>query len=293
MTAKVTASKQLVTISVVAACLVILGWLAYLESIPYVLTLAAGVGLFYWSLYSLPGFVARRVFFLDFPNTFSQSGQNKKEKVMYTSSMYIILEPWARELRWDFIRETCHVEQLRKIGKNLLNNKSLIETIGKADDYEVTKEQIIREVLEAAEPYYKDLWESCSGSQALALFRLARDRFLHARNPETRPLLQKGIIVLDPDLRLMNESFRRFVVATGAKQRRAEWNIEGSRSAWTQVWRPMAMGVVLIAVFLMFTQEQYRAITIAFLGALSGLLGAFSQVLSTGKKEKLGAVAPG
>jgi hypothetical protein len=85
----------------------------------------------------------------------------------------------------------------------------------------------------------------------------------------------------------MNESFRRFVVATGAKQRLAEWNLEGSRSAWTQVWRPMAAGVALIAIFLIFTQEPYRAITVAFLGALPNLLGPFSQLLSTTRKRSL------
>jgi hypothetical protein len=40
-------------------------------------------------------------------------------------------------------------------------------------------------------------------------------------------------------------------------------------------------------VFLVLTQEQYRAITLAFLGVLPALLGAFSQALTSSKKEKL------
>jgi hypothetical protein len=39
-------------------------------------------------------------------------------------------------------------------------------------------------------------------------------------------------------------------------------------------------------VFLVLTQEQYRAITLAFLGVLPGLLGAFSQALTAPKQEK-------
>lgn len=293
MTARVASNRQIVTIGVLAACLVILGWLTCPESIVYVLTLTTGLGLFCWSLYSLPGFVARRVFFLDFPYPFSPNSPKKQSTNGSHSEDKKLGSRTHKKLKTDFMSEICPNEQLRKIGKELLKNKPLIETIRKADDYEVAKEQIIREVLEAAGPCYEDLWVSCSESQMLALFHIARDRFLHARNPEIRPLLQKGLIVLNPDLRLMNESFRRFVVATGAKQRLTEMETEGSRSTWTQVWRPMGVGVALIAVFLIFTQEQYRQITSAFLGALPGLLGTFSQLLNTAKKEKPGVVVPG
>lgn len=197
------------------------------------------------------------------------------------------LKSWTPELQRDFIAETCRSKQLRNIGAGLLKKTTLVEAIRTIDDYEVAKEHIIREVLEAAEKYYKARWDSCSTSESLALFHLARDRFLHAKNPDIRPLLHKKLIVCDPDLRLMNESFRRFVVTTGVKQRLSEWKPEGSRSTWTQVWRPVGLGVASIALFLIFTQEQYQAITVAFLAALPELLGIFSPLLSSATKEKI------
>ena len=118
------------------------------------------------------------------------------------------------------------------------------------------------------------------------MFKLARDGFLYARNPDIAPLMEKGLIVADPNLRLMNESFRRFLVTTGVNERLDDDSAEAQASTWVQVGRPIWAGLLLIMVFLVLTQEQYRAITLAFLGVLPGLLGAFSQALTAPKKEK-------
>ena len=48
---------------------------------------------------------------------------------------------------------------------------------------------------------------------------------------------------------------------------------------------------MLLMVFLVLTQEQYRAITLAFLGALPALLGACSQALTSSIKEKVDTAA--
>lgn len=290
------------------------------ESTFYVVVLTAGLGLFYWLLLYLPRFAARRIFFLDFPFPLWQRHDNQDEtmpirdractngpidpqgsplseeaicRFRYLRSAVRSLASWTRERRRDFIAETCLSDDLRNIGVAILKNATLVRTIQTTDDYEVAKEHLIREVLEAAEKYYKARWDSCSPSESLALFHLARDRFLHAKNPDIRPLLHKKLIVCDPALRLMNESFRRFVVTTGLKQRLSEWKPEGSRSAWTQVGRPVGLGVAMIALFLIFTQEQYQAITLTFLTALPGLLGTFSHLLNTSRKENAGGVSTG
>lgn len=297
MHVKLTSKRKMAKLIALVACLAILIWLAYPESILFVLTIAVGLGLYYLSVYSVPGFVARRVFFLDFAYPLFSSNQHQSNvRTMYARAVVRQLpslgQKGRRDLRRDlrrfFFLETCQAEPLRKIGEKLLNDKSKIETIRKADDYEVAKEQIIREVSEAAEQFYKDLWTPCSASERIAMFHLAKDGFLHARNPDIRPLLKKELISLSPDLRLMNESFRRFVIGVGERQNLNNLEIEESASTWTQVWRPMGVGVALIAVFLIFTQEQYRQVTVAFLGALPVLLGTFSQLLNTTKKDKLG-----
>jgi hypothetical protein len=97
------------------------------------------------------------------------------------------------------------------------------------------------------------------------------------------------VIVADLNLRPMNESFRRFIISAGVKERLHEDIAQEKASTWFQVWRPIGVGLVLVMVFLVLTQEQYRAITLAFLGVLPALLGALSQALTSSKKEKADA----
>jgi len=155
------------------------------------------------------------------------------------------------------------------------------------DDFGIMKERIIQEILERVTQYYVQIWKQCTESQRRALFNLARDGFLHTRNPDIEPLLKNGLIVADLNLRPMNESFRRFIIRTGLEERLDEDIGQEKASTWLQVWRPIGVGLVLVMVFLVLTQEQYRAITLAFLGVLPALLGAFSQALTSSKKEKL------
>lgn len=291
------AVETLATVGIAATLVtVVYGFQYYPESTFYVAGLLAGLGLFCRLLLYLPRFAARRIFLLDFPFPLRQGHDNQDEtmrRFRYLRSAVRSSASWTRELRRDFIAETCRSDELRNIGEGLLKNTTLVEAIRRTDDYEVAKEQIIREVLEAAGEYYNARWDSCSPSESLALFHLARDRFLHAKNPDIRPLLHDKLIVCDPDLRLMNESFRRFVVTTGVTQRLTEWNLEGSRNTWAQVGRPVGLGVALIALFLIVTQEQYQAITLGFLTALPGLLGAFSHLLNTSRKENMGGGSSG
>ena len=157
------------------------------------------------------------------------------------------------------------------------------------NDFDVGKETIIREILEDEKisQYYMQIWEKRTESQRRSLFNPARDGFLHSRNSDIWPLLKQGLIVADRTLRPMNESFRRFILRTGVKERLDEDIAQDKANAWFQVWRPIGVGLVLLMVFLVLTQEQYRAITLAFLGALPALLGAFSQALTSSKKEKV------
>ena len=155
------------------------------------------------------------------------------------------------------------------------------------DDFDIMKERIIRKILEAAREYYVQIWEKCTVPQRWSLFNLARDGFLHARNPNIEPLLKSGLIVGVLILRPMNESFRRFIITTGLKERLDEDIVQEKASTWYRVVRPIGAGLLLVMVFLVLTQEEYRTITLAFLGVLPALLGAFSQALTSSKKERL------
>ncbi len=261
-------------------------------------TIVLGIGLvlFAWLLYGMSRFIASRVFLLDFPTPLSgSSGYHGAESSRsdYTNSVRRKLEALDPIVQEAFIRETDLTPELQGIGEKLLDDTAKMSALKQIDDGGVAVEEVLMEVLAAVEEHYVTRWKSCSQTEKLALFHLAKNRFLHAENPELRRLLQKGLIVLDPDLRVMNESFRRFVLSASEKEQLTAWEYQVTRSAWSQIWRPVGVGLVVIAVFLISTQEEYKAIMLGFIAILPGVLAALSQVFSGFKGDKKAATASG
>ncbi len=255
--------------------------------------------LLYGTYYVLPTFAVQRVMLLDFPHPpvnsvatktgqgFAEIYKNRKASAKRTSGLFNVLvnEMTALENAIYLAEIPCSAELTRSC-QNILE-------LDVGDDLDVGKEKIIREILEDEKitQYYMRIWWKRTESQHRSLFNLARDGFLHSRNPDIGPLLKNGLIVGDLNLRLMNESFRRFVIRTGLIERLDEDIAQARTSAWFQVWRPIGVGLVIVMVFLVLTQEQYRSITVAFLGVLPALLGAFSQAMTAPKSEKTASSA--
>jgi len=271
-------------IYVFAASVVVLGVFLWFGLIGQALAVLGMTALLYGTYYILPRFVAQRVLLLDFPYPPSDPRPSGNAQGSNDSSH----KPSSRsDASWEvFVKEISALPNaLCLTDEPTFREKILKQDI--KDDFGIWKEQIIREILEKLTEYYMQIWKKCTASQRRSLFNLARDGFLHSRNPDIGSLLKDGLIVADLNLRPVNESFRRFIIRTGLIERLDEDIVHARTSAWFQVWRPIGVGLVIVMVFLVLTQEQYRAITLAFLGVLPGLLGAFSQALTAPKKEKL------
>ena len=76
------------------------------------------------------------------------------------------------------------------------------------------KENYVLRVEEVAETYYQSLWNSFSNSEKHLLYDLAKDRFVNLKNLSTiRILMQKGVIVAEDTLTIMNRSFNNFILS--------------------------------------------------------------------------------
>jgi hypothetical protein len=294
-------------IYVFAAAVCVLGGFLLFGFVGEAVSVLLVCAVLHWACYVMPKFAAQRVVLLDFPHPPSNSQGHAQLNFLYSlmeggptggaqedNDSHEKPSSWSASL-WDaFVIEMSALRNALRLteiqwSEELTKSCRKILELDVEDDLDVGKEQIIREILEDEKItlYYRQIWEKRTESQRRSLFNLARDGFLHSRNPDIGPLLKSGLIVADLNPRPMSESFRRFIIRAGVKERLDEDIAQEKASMWFQVWRPIGVGLVLVMVFLVLTQEQYRAITLAFLGVLPGLLGAFSQALTAPKKEKL------
>jgi hypothetical protein len=108
---------------------------------------------------------------------------------------------------------------------------------------------------------------------------------------DVRRLLARGLLQRDPQLRVMNETFRRFVVAQCATSELAlqlEQNLAGD--AWNRFRVPFFAAIAVVMLFFFTTQRQTFDATIALVGGLAAGLPAFLKTLS-GFGERSGAKA--
>lgn len=135
-------------------------------------------------------------------------------------------------------------------------------------------DQIIEEILTQATTYYKFVWDSCSSAEKLTLAHLAADRLLSPNDPDIPRLVRRGLIVRDPVVRLINESFRLFVLAESRTDKEMAVTESEARkgSSWQYLKVALLVTVVVIMVFLFATQRDlYNSTLVALTSIAAGI----------------------
>ena len=178
-------------------------------------------------------------------------------------------------------RECSPAEPLAEIGQRLL---------ARVDLHEFSWDEIVELILDAAEPYYRSLWELCSSEERLVLIQLAQAGLANPRRVEViRRLSRRDLLKVEPRFRLMNESFERFVCRAEPQERIAAWERTDSRAAWSRLGTPLyALGAMVVAV-LLFAEQGAVAQVLAIATGSVATLGSLRTLYVTIIKPAAGA----
>ncbi len=128
--------------------------------------------------------------------------------------------------------------------------------------------QLLVEVGERAESHYQEIWASCTPAEQLALGHVAEEGLVNRKTkPTIRRLMARGLVRRQPNFVLMNETFRRFVLAMAPSVELAALE-ESSGDAWATVRMPFLVVLMAGLVFLFFTQQELFSST---LGVIAGV----------------------
>ncbi|HWM89792.1 MAG TPA: cache domain-containing protein [Thermoanaerobaculia bacterium] len=191
---------------------------------------------------------------------FQSSGRNgngkqteEKERWRAVLSSFSFEDDELRSLH-DMGDQTRDVHKV--LQKECGSNPHLLKAAGKVRTGG-TPEQVLEEFGEEAEVYYRSLWASCSRDEEVVLAHLAEDGFVNEKNRRVvRRLIARGLIRRDPHLRLMNETFRRFVVSSVCKSEVRAVEQEAAPSAWDRLQLPFFVGLATSLLFFLTTQQS-------------------------------------
>lgn len=211
------------------------------------------------------------------PSEFAATTAMFREKVWAgRENTRVKSERRARNRLVEIFAQECGVNsRLQKIGR---------EIVQQLDCSRLTEDELIHEVAVRAYPFYKILWDACNGPERLVLIHLAEDGMVNSRNaPVVQQLLRKRLIVQKPFIRLMNESFRRFIASTYRPEDLAE---EGTPGGWNSLKGPLMLALIVGVGFLFTTQRDLINTTITVLTTIAALIPAMAKFLGMFSLQK-------
>ncbi|MEM9315048.1 MAG: cache domain-containing protein, partial [Pseudomonadota bacterium] len=165
--------------------------------------------------------------------------------------------------------------ELHRIAEKLASRPDLATLLQDDEDY------LINQVLDLSEARYRMLWSISGKDERMVLYRLASNGFASWRSHElVRRLLHRGLLCADPSPRLMNQSFRRFVLDAELPEVFEQWTQEDGASAWVRLRTPMVVSLIGVFLFLFTTQPQLFSQSLAFTTALAAILPTLIKVIS-------------
>jgi hypothetical protein len=145
----------------------------------------------------------------------------------------------------------------------------------------LSSEQVLDEVADRTEAWYRGIWRSCRPDEQLVLAEIGSEGFVNYKSRRTvRRLLGRGLIAKDPSFRLMNETFRRFVLSPPCQ---ADIRlVEGASepSPWDRLRVPFFTVLVSLSLFFLVTQRELFNATIATLSTLTAAVPVMTRVLA-------------
>jgi hypothetical protein len=142
------------------------------------------------------------------------------------------------------------------------------------------RDRIIDELTERAETFYAAQWESCTPDEKLLLYHLAHNGFVHNKSRRVlRRLMGRGLIRRRPNLELLSETFRLFVLCAADREKLPELSKRISNESALAAFRTPAL-IVLASFFLLLfaTQKDLMSVTVALATALTTGLPALAKM---------------
>ncbi len=160
-----------------------------------------------------------------------------------------------------------------------------------------TRDQILEELEERASSIYRNLWQSCDEDERVILEHVARHGLASAASRRVvRRLLARGLLRKDPELRLMNCSFRRFVLEAECRSEVVALERQAGPSLWDRLRFPLGMAAVIAVVFLAITQREAFDATLTMAAGvttavptLAKLMTVLAQFTAKGNEGKVNA----
>jgi hypothetical protein len=135
--------------------------------------------------------------------------------------------------------------------------------------------QLLVEVGERAENYYREIWSTCTREDKLVLGQLAEEGLVNYKAKTTlRRLMARGLVRREPHFVLMNETFRRFVLSSFSRTEVAALEEGSTTSAWDAIRWPFLALLVGSLAFLFVTQHELFNTTVGVITAVAAAVPA-------------------
>ncbi|MEQ6166610.1 MULTISPECIES: hypothetical protein [unclassified Ekhidna] len=241
-----------------------------------------------------------------------------KKGIDDTSSYTLEIEVW-RQLLGGFIvvhnpikqidtidpelNEWVETDEYKNLFKQELNKGTFLPTLLPAvkdyfikmkenvgDEQLVDKEDIILRIQLLAESYYQGLWNTLSKEEKYVIYDLAADRFVNSNNTTgIRNLLEKGLLVYDQELKIMNESFTNFVLMVIKKSEALRMEKEvREKGTWSTISTVLVLVLLGALAFLFLANPDFFQNLNALMSVLVGIFGLltrFGSVFVSGKSS--------
>ena len=152
----------------------------------------------------------------------------------------------------------------------------IVDLIEKNEEEKVKNDydQIIFKIQSLSTAYYHSLWSTCSKKEKYVIYDLAQDGLVNPRNFQTiDTLLNKGLIIFKDTLRVMNESFRNFVLTAIKPEEALQMEKEVREiGIWNKFRNPLIIVLLAVTAFIFITQKEGFNNIISYLTAFLAII---------------------
>ena len=145
-----------------------------------------------------------------------------------------------------------------------------------------------RQIMLEAEPLYQAIWNSCSRGEKVLLANLARDGIVNGKNKRgVYSLLNKQLMMLVPDPKLINDSFREYLQRDDIQQEADALSEKSSRTSWENLRTPLIVLLAAGGAFLIVTQHEIIDMSTAIVSAVTVLVPGIMKALDFFRNGRL------